>query len=80
MQPDLPLQDRRSERLRPAAKDVLDKIRQGWTSNQTIIQTCHTTEARAYISELRRAGYVVEDRWMKDASSGKRYKQWRVTT
>ena len=64
--------------LRPAAKDVRDLLRDQWASSLTILEKCHTTEARSYIAELRRVGYQVEDRWKKDLVSGKRFKQWRI--
>ena len=66
--------------LRPTAKDVRDLLRKQWASGLTILEKCHTTEARSYIAELRRVGYLVEDRWKKDLNSGKRFKQWRIQT
>lgn len=66
---------------RPRAQKIYFLLREGWQSTQDILIAIGTTEARAYVSELRKIlpPGTIEDRWVKHPTKhGVRFKEWRL--
>lgn len=66
---------------RPRARQVYALLNEGWQSQGSIFRALETTEARAYIAELRKIlpHDTIEDRWVKHPTKkGVRYKEWRI--
>ena len=64
--------------MRPKAKAILSRMVSGErVSVQSCLKKLGTTECRAYVSDIRHAGFNVSDEW-KDFGDT-RYKEWWLT-
>lgn len=55
---------------------ILKRLRKGWTTGLEALHAAGTMKLATRVSELRRDGYVVVDRWVEQG--GKRFKSYRI--
>lgn len=69
------------ESCRIPAQKIHSLLKRGWQSQKSIYEKLETTEARAYISELRQVlpPNTIQERWRKHPRKpGCRFKEWRI--
>ncbi len=57
-------------------ESIIKRLRKGWTTGLDALQTCGTMKLATRVSELRRDGYTVLDKWVE--ANGKRFKAYRI--
>jgi hypothetical protein len=57
-------------------QSIIKRLRKGWTTGLDALQTCGTMKLATRVSELRRDGYTVLDKWVE--AEGKRFKAYRL--
>jgi len=57
-------------------ESIVKRLRKGWTTGLDALQTCGTMKLATRVSELRRAGYDIQDRWHE--VNGKRFKAYTL--
>lgn len=55
---------------------IIKRLRKGWCTGLDALQTCGTMKLATRVSELRRAGFTVIDKWVEQG--GKRYKSYKL--
>jgi len=55
---------------------IIKRLRRGWTTGLEALHACGTMKLATRVSELRRDGYTVLDRWVEHG--GKRFKAYRL--
>jgi hypothetical protein len=65
------------DQLKPSAKKILSMMQKGWTSPLQIFNRLHIFSVNARISEIRKAGYVVESKSVM-TKQGKRHSIHRI--
>ena len=55
---------------------ILKRLRKGWATPLDILRECGSMKASTRISELRRDGFVIVDKWVE--AGGKRFKSYRI--
>ncbi len=53
---------------------ILNRLKKGWTSPLDALKAAGTMKLASRVSELRRAGYVILDKW----AEGKKFKLYRI--
>ena len=56
--------------------DIIKELRKGWLTGLDALKKCGTMKLATRISELRRAGYEIKDRWQE--ANGKRFKAYTL--
>ena len=56
---------------------IIKRLRKGWTTCLQALTDCGTMKLATRVSELRRDGFVVVDKWIE--AGGKRFKAYRIT-
>jgi hypothetical protein len=54
---------------------ILKRLKQGWTSPLDALYAAGSMNLATRISELRRDGFEIEDRWKEE--NGKRFKEYK---
>lgn len=55
---------------------IIKRLRKGWCTGLDALQTCGTMKLATRVSELRRAGFTVIDKWVEQG--GKRFKSYKL--
>ncbi len=55
---------------------IIRRLRKGWCTGLQALQACGTMELATRVSELRRDGFTVLDKWVE--CGGKRFKSYRL--
>ena len=55
---------------------IIKRLRKGWCTGLDALQTCGTMKLATRVSELRRDGFTVIDKWVEQG--GKRFKSYRL--
>ena len=55
---------------------IIRRLRKGWCTGLQALYDCGTLKLSSRVSELRRDGYTVLDKWVEQG--GKRYKSYRL--
>ena len=55
---------------------IIKQLRKGWTTGLDALRTAGTMKLATRVSELRRDGYTVLDKWVEQG--GKRFKSYRL--
>ena len=56
---------------------IIKRLRKGWTTGLQALTDFGTMKLATRVSELRRDGFVVLDKWVE--ANGKRFKAYRIT-
>lgn len=56
--------------------EILARVLRTWTSPIDALQKAGTLKLATRVGEMRRAGYLIQDRWVE--INGKRFKQYRL--
>lgn len=57
-------------------QSIIKRLRKGWTTGLQALNACGTMKLATRVSELRRNGYLVIDKWVE--LGGKRFKAYRI--
>lgn len=57
-------------------EQIIKRLRKGWCTGLQALQTCGSMKLATRVSELRRDGYTVIDKWVE--VGGKRFKSYRM--
>jgi len=57
-------------------QSILKRLTKGWATGMDILMDCGSMKAATRVSELRRAGYVIADKWVE--ANGKRFKAYKL--
>ena len=57
-------------------KSIVKRLRKGWCTGLQALYDCGTLKLATRVSELRRDGYVIVDKWVE--AGGKRFKSYRI--
>ena len=55
---------------------IIKRLRKGWCTGMDALQTCGTMKLATRVSELRRDGFTVLDKWVEQG--GKRFKSYKL--
>ena len=55
---------------------IIKRLKRGWTTGLDALNACGTMKLATRVSELRRGGYVIRDKWIEQ--NGKRFKSYRI--
>lgn len=55
---------------------IIKRLRKGWCTGLQAVHDCNTLKLATRVSELRKAGYTVPDKWVE--VNGKRFKAYRL--
>lgn len=55
---------------------IVKRLRRGWTTGLDALSAAGTMKLATRVGELRRAGHVIEDKWV--VVNGKRVKAYRL--
>lgn len=55
---------------------IIKRLRKGWTTGLDALQSCGTMKLATRVSELRRDGFTVLDKWVE--VNGKRFKSYKL--
>ena len=56
---------------------IIKELRKSWLSGIEALHKCGTMKLASRVSEIRRQGYIIEDKWVE--SNGKRFKSYRMS-
>ena len=56
---------------------IVKRLRRGWTTGLDALRDCGTMKLATRVSELRRAGIAITDKWVE--VGGKRVKAYRIS-
>lgn len=56
---------------------IVKRLRRGWTTGLDALRDCGTMKLATRVSELRRAGVAIADKWVE--VGGKRVKAYRIS-
>ena len=57
-------------------QSIIKRLRRGWCTGLDALNDCGTMKLATRVSELRRDGHVIIDRWVEH--DGKRFKSYRM--
>ena len=57
-------------------QSIVKRLRKGWTTGLEALHACGTMKLATRVSELRRDGHIVIDKWIEQG--GKRFKAYRI--
>ena len=57
-------------------ESIIKRLRKGWCTGLEALTTCGTMKLATRVSELRRDGFVIVDKWVEQG--GKRFKSYRI--
>lgn len=55
---------------------IIRRLKRGWCTGLDALQTCGAMKLATRVSELRRAGFTVIDKWVEQG--GKRFKSYKL--
>ena len=55
---------------------IIKRLRKGWTTGLEALHACGTMKLATRVSELRRDGFTVLDKWVEQG--GKRFKSYKL--
>lgn len=58
-------------------QSIVKRLSKGWTTGLEALHACGTMKLATRVSELRRDGYTVIDKWVEQG--GKRFKSYKIT-
>ena len=58
---------------------IASKLRRRWMSAMDMIRECGTTSPHRRMTDIRKRGWVIVERWAK-VKSGPRFKQYRIVS
>ena len=57
-------------------QSIIKRLRRGWCTGLDALNDCGTMKLTTRVSELRRDGHVIIDRWVEH--DGKRFKSYKM--
>ena len=57
-------------------KSIVKRLRKGWCTGLQALYDCGTLKLATRVSELRRDGYVIVDKWVEQG--GKKFKTYKI--